>query len=110
MEEAQRLCDRVAIMNNGKILIQGSPSELVERFIEPQVFEVYGTGLNDWSSQLEFKPELRTERVGETVFCYCNEENNLIDELRDKKSLRYIRRPANLEDVFLKLTGRELRE
>ena len=44
MDEAERLCHRVAVMDRGRIIAQGSPRELIARHIEPQVVEVYGDG------------------------------------------------------------------
>ncbi|MET0919140.1 MAG: nodulation factor ABC transporter ATP-binding protein NodI, partial [Burkholderiales bacterium] len=52
----------------------------------------------------------RCERTGETVFCYLRDPEPLIATLKEWPRLRYLHRPANLEDVFLKLTGRELRD
>jgi len=110
MEEAERLCDRVVIMDDGKILVLGSPAELVARHIEPHVVEVYGPGVESWHTSTARSLCNRAERVGETVFCYANEERRLLDDLCRRPTLRFLHRPANLEDVFLKLTGRELRD
>jgi len=52
----------------------------------------------------------RVERAGETVFCYADDVEPLIASLRGQSELLYLHRPANLEDVFLKLTGRDLRD
>jgi lipooligosaccharide transport system ATP-binding protein len=88
MDEAERLCHRLAVMDNGRIITTGSPRELIEQNIEPQRFEV----------------------SGESVFCYVTDAQPLLRELQLHPELRYLHRPANLEDVFLKLTGREMRE
>ncbi|MFU8837165.1 MAG: ATP-binding cassette domain-containing protein [Thiohalomonadaceae bacterium] len=107
MDEAQRLCDRLAIMDHGRILDVGSPNELIRRHIEPHVVEVHGPGL------ARFQPVahvLRTEQVGETLFCYTDNERALVESLCEHPELSYLSRAADLEDVFLKLTGRELRE
>ncbi len=110
MDEAQRLCDRLAIMDHGRILDMGSPAELIDRHIEPHVIEVYGPGLSEWSAECAQQLAARTERVGETLFCYTGDEKPLIATLLGRGGLRYLHRPGNLEDVFLKLTGRDLRE
>ncbi len=110
MDEAQRLCDRLAIMDHGKILDVGSPAELIRRHIESHVVEVHGTGLDKWIAEGDKSRVVRSERVGETLFCYTEDEHALVDSLCDQDSLVYLSRAANLEDVFLKLTGRELRE
>ncbi len=109
MDEARRLCDRLAIMDRGRILDCGSPDELIERHIERHVVEVHGPGLDRWFEEAGRRLALRSERVGETLFCYVDEERALVDSLCDHE-LRYLSRPADLEDVFLKLTGRELRD
>jgi lipooligosaccharide transport system ATP-binding protein len=109
MEEAERLCARVAIMDHGRIIAQGSPRELITRHIESQVVEVHGQGIDAWVARAAALA-LRTERVGETVFCYAGDVEPVLATLRDQRELVYLHRPANLEDVFLKLTGRDLRD
>jgi lipooligosaccharide transport system ATP-binding protein len=109
MEEAERLCGRVAIMDHGRLMVQGSPRELIARHIEPQVVEVHGNGLDAWLAGAG-KQARRTERVGDTVFCYVEDAEPLITSLHGQSELVYMHRPANLEDVFLKLTGRDLRD
>jgi lipooligosaccharide transport system ATP-binding protein len=109
MEEAERLCNRVAIMDRGRIIVQGTPRELIARHIEPQVVEVHGPGLEAWLAQARELVQ-RTELAGDTVFCYANDVEPLIAGLRRQSELRYLHRPANLEDLFLKLTGRDLRD
>jgi lipooligosaccharide transport system ATP-binding protein len=52
----------------------------------------------------------RVEKSGETVFCYTADPEPLLQSLARAPEVRYLHRPANLEDVFLKLTGRELRD
>jgi lipooligosaccharide transport system ATP-binding protein len=110
MEEAERLCDRLVIMDHGKILASGSPQALIEDHVEPQVLEVYGPGVERWLGAPGRSLCERTEQVGETVFCYAHDEGPLLDDLRGHPELRFLHRPANLEDVFVKLTGRELRD
>lgn len=110
MEEAQRLCDRLAIMDHGKIIAEGAPAELIEQHIEPHVIEVYGSGLNDWLSKCNLPANERIERLGESAFIYLQNEAPLIADLCQQNDLQFLHRRANLEDVFLKLTGRELRE
>jgi len=109
MEEAERLCDRVAIMDHGRIIAQGTPRELIAKHVEAQVVEAHGPGLKAWMA--EAKPlAQRTELAGDTVFCYADNVAPLIASLRARAELAYLHRPANLEDLFLKLTGRDLRD
>ena len=110
MDEAERLCHRLAVMDNGRIISEGSPRELIERNIEPQVVEVFGEGAAEWAHSHAARHAQRFEISGETVFCYVDDAQPLLLELQQYPKLRYLHRPANLEDVFLKLTGREMRE
>jgi len=110
MEEAERLCNRLVIMDRGRIIAEGAPRDLVRRHIEHHVLEVHGDGVDAWTERDGRRLASRIERAGDTVFCYANEEAPLLASLADEPELRYLHRPANLEDVFLKLTGRELRD
>ena len=109
MEEAERLCGRVAIMDNGRIIAAGTPRELIARYIEPQVVEVHGQGMDAWAAEAT-KLARRCERVGETLFCYAADAEPVLRALHGREDLSYMHRPANLEDVFLRLTGRDLRD
>ena len=110
MEEAERLCARLAIMDRGRFITEGSPRELILRHIEPHVVEAHGDGVMDWSDREAGKLASRLEKSGDTVFCYAADPAPLLASLANRGELRYLHRPANLEDVFLKLTGRELRD
>jgi lipooligosaccharide transport system ATP-binding protein len=107
MEEAERLCHRVAIMDRGRIIAEGSPRELIAQHIEPQVLEVHGPGYESWMERARTLAP-RVERVGDTVYCYGEQIEPLLKTLSG--DLSYLHRPASLEDVFLKLTGRDLRD
>ncbi|MGH8682803.1 MAG: ATP-binding cassette domain-containing protein [Burkholderiales bacterium] len=110
MEEAERLCDRIAIMDRGRFIAEGSPRELIARHIEPHVVEAHGDGLDHWAATEGARLASRLERSGETVFAYAPDAAPLLASLERTRGLRYLHRPASLEDVFLKLTGRELRD
>ena len=110
MDEAERLCHRLAVMDNGRIISQGTPRELIEQNIEPQVVEVYGEFAAEWAQNHAGRHAQRFEVSGESVFCYVADAQPLLLELHKLPQLRFLHRPANLEDVFLKLTGREMRE
>jgi len=110
MEEAQRLCDRITIMDHGRLLDSASPSELIKRHIEPHVVEVYGDDAEAWHRGVGAGLADRSEQVGETWLYYALDEEPLVDALKACHGISYLHRPANLEDVFVKLTGRELRE
>jgi len=107
MEEAERLCHRLAIMDRGRIIAQGTPRALIAEHIEPQVVEVHGEGYATWMERAkQLAP--RVERVGDTVYCYGEELGPVLKSISGE--LSYLHRPASLEDVFLKLTGRDLRD
>ena len=110
MDEAERLCDRLSVMDRGRIICTGSPSELIASHIEPQVVEVFGDGAADWARAHGERLCRRCEKTGETIFCYTRDGEPVMQTLDGRQDLRYLHRRANLEDVFLKLTGRDLRE
>jgi len=110
MDEAQRLCDRVAIMDQGVLIAEDAPRTLIGREIEPVVIEVYGEGVERWFHTYGKTLSSRAELAGDTAFCYCVDPEPLMKTLEGQRELRALRRAANLEDVFLKLTGRDLRD
>lgn len=110
MEEAERLCDNLVILDHGKVIATGSPRDLIATEIEPGVVEIYGEQVDEWAQQQGATWCTRHEITGETLFCYTHDATGLVDHLRGQSSLRYVQRPSNLEDVFLKFTGRELRD
>ncbi|MDO9226430.1 MAG: ATP-binding cassette domain-containing protein [Pseudomonadota bacterium] len=109
MEEAERLCDDISVIDHGRVIVQGSPRELIKTHIEPHVVEIYGEGLAEWQACASTWCH-RCEQAGETLFCYTDTPEKVVAELETQPGLRYLHRPANLEDVFLKLTGRDLRD
>ena len=110
MDEAERLCQRLAIMDAGRIVVEGPPRELIRNNIEPQVVEIYGEDAPGWAESEGRALAQRIEVSGETAFCYLTDAAPLLARLEARPELRTLHRPANLEDVFLKLTGRELRD
>ena len=114
MDEAERLANRLAIMDAGRILAQGSPREVIAAHIEPQVVEIFGEwqgeGAAAWAAAHAHALCQRCEVSGETAFCYTTDAAPLLAHLAHQPGLRSLHRPANLEDVFLKLTGRDLRD
>jgi len=110
MDEAERLCDRLKVIDHGRSLAEGSPASLIAEHIEPEVVEVYGEGVGEWLEAEGRALAVRAELHGETAFCYLREARPAVESLRAHPQLRFMHRRANLEDVFLKLTGREMRE
>ena len=110
MEEASYLCDRVAIMDAGRIVAQGSPSEMVSRHAGAEVMEIQ-VGLDHVDKErvmnLLQQRGLEPEDGGERVLVYGADGSFPVEEMQP---LAVLSRPANLEDVFLRLTGRGLQE
>jgi lipooligosaccharide transport system ATP-binding protein len=109
MDEAERLCDRLAVLDHGHLVTEGAPRELIAAQIEPQVVEIFGDDAALWAKARRELGE-RLEVAGDTAFFYCRDAAPLLAALAETPALRYVHRAANLEDVFLKLTGRELRD
>jgi lipooligosaccharide transport system ATP-binding protein len=107
MEEAERLCHRLAIMDRGRVITEGSPRALIAQHIEPHVLEVHGPGYESWMERARTLAP-RVERVGDTVYCYGEDIEPVLRSVSGE--LSYLHRAASLEDVFLKLTGRDLRD
>jgi lipooligosaccharide transport system ATP-binding protein len=110
MDEAERLCDRLAIVDGGRLVVEGAPRALIAERIEPHVVEVFGEGAEAWAAAEAARFSRRCEVSGETAFCYVEDAAPLLAHLAERPQLKTLHRPANLEDVFLKLTGRELRD
>ncbi len=103
MDEAQRLCDRIIVIDHGEILDEGTPGQLIARHVKGHVFEVQkplpnGMADGSWDQ----------EDIGDAILYYVQSPPDILNELPDDAV--YLHRPANLEDVFLRLTGRKLRE
>jgi lipooligosaccharide transport system ATP-binding protein len=110
MDEAERLCDRLCVMDQGKIITEGSPRSLIDSLIEPVVVEIYGENVREWSDSVARGLVDRLEITGETAFCYTQQAEPLLAAVGRQPDLRAMRRAANLEDVFIKLTGRDIRD
>ncbi len=109
MEEAERLCDRLTIVDHGQTIASGRPRDLIDREIEPFVTEVFGESVAQWAETHGSCCE-RLELSGESLYCYGRDPDRVRAALQHAPDLHYVQRPSNLEDVFLKLTGRELRD
>jgi len=113
MDEAEQLCDRLVVMDKGKIMAQGSPLELIKAYSTKEVLEVrFGSDRNK-----EIAPTLRAmcsrmEELPDRILMYVEDGEALLEEILDKKlhpTTSLVRR-SSLEDVFLRLTGRTLIE
>ena len=114
MDEAERLCSRLLVIDHGRKIAEGRPRELIAEHLEPDVVEVYGNGAlalaHDEAHAALRALAARVEVSGETVFFYTAQALPLLAALGEHHHLRTLHRPANLEDLFLKLAGRQIRE
>ena len=110
MDEAERLCTRLLVLDHGKKIAEGAPRDLISQHLEPDVVEVYGAGALALVDGPLKALAARVEVSGETVFFYTRDAKPLLQALGAYPQLRTLHRPANLEDLFLKLTGRQIRE
>ena len=111
MDEAAQLCDRVALMDSGRILRQGRPADLVRAEVGDEVIEVRGDdALHRAVVATVDGKSLRWEKAGDTLYLYCREGRELLPILSRLKPSHLLHRPASLEDLFLKLAGRSLQE
>lgn len=101
MDEAQRLCDQIILIDHGKILDEGTPQELIKKHVRLHVFDV----TKPIPKNL---PVTESEDVGDSVIFYVDDGVGFRKALPE--DCTYLQRPANMEDVFLRLTGRKLRE
>ena len=110
MDEAARLATRLAVIDHGRMIACDAPRALIAEHVEPEVVEVYGDGARAWADAQGRRLAKRLEIAGETAFCYAMDARALVSDLATRSGVRYLHRPANLEDLFIKLTGRELRD
>jgi lipooligosaccharide transport system ATP-binding protein len=110
MDEAERLCSRLLVLDHGKKIAEGKPRDLIAQFLEPDVVEVFGAGALATAEGPLRALAARVEVSGETVFFYTDSAAQLLQALSAHPQLRTLHRPANMEDLFLKLTGRQIRE
>ncbi|MDD5492118.1 MAG: ABC transporter ATP-binding protein [bacterium] len=109
MDEATELCDRIAVMDKGKIMVVGKPKDLIREQIGEEVVEVRLLDTTvDKLKQDSSGFQVTLEETSQKCYLYCQDCRPLLNHLADKGYKHILRRPATLEDVFLKLTGRDL--
>ena len=116
MDEAERLCDHVVIMDAGRAMSEGAPRELIERHLARQAVEVdcgEGEGTALFEPMVDGGGDLKRLRAGNRVMLYTDDSTALVERIRradggDRRP--FVVRPTNLEDVFLSITGTTLRE
>ena len=108
LDEAARLCDRLVIMDHAKILVEGSPDALVRTFIGMDIVE---TDKSDQVTRYLDSINISYGTGGEMIQVRTDKPRELADRLTEQfREIRVITRPGSLEDVFLMLTGRGIRE
>lgn len=108
MEEAERLCDEIVIIDHGKLLAQGAPGEMVRIHCQKEVLEIRGELPDRLFENLGYKRN-RFEQAGDTYYLYSDDTTELLETAAVLPELACLHRQSGLEDVFLRLTGRELR-
>jgi lipooligosaccharide transport system ATP-binding protein len=113
MDEAEQLCDRLVVMDQGSIVAEGAPRALIERFSTREVVELRFTTDNHEEYYCRLAPFAeRVEVLPDRVLLYVNNGDETLRQLQVaniKPSSTLVRR-SSLEDVFLHLTGRSLTE
>ena len=109
MEEAAYLCDRLVVMDNGKILVEGTPQQLVRDHAGEQVTQIRA-GYTEKTQLMAALSDLgvQFDDSGDAVLVY-QESGALPQAGLSLDGFQVVQRPGNLEDVFLRLTGREMR-
>ncbi len=111
MEEAEQLCDRLLIMDRGEIVVRGTPADLIAEHIGAEVIECFLRGDDDEEAIAALHSTAdHVEQAGDEVYGFFRNADAAREILPRMASLDFIHRRATLEDVFLKLTGRELRD
>ncbi len=113
MDEAEQLCDRLVVMDKGKIMAEGSPLELIKKYSTKEVLEVrFGSDRNKEVAPILREMCSRIEELPDRILMYVEDGEALLEAITAKKlhpTTSLVRR-SSLEDVFLRLTGRSLIE
>ncbi|MGA0851426.1 MAG: ABC transporter ATP-binding protein [Candidatus Nanopelagicaceae bacterium] len=113
MDEAEQLCDRLVVMDKGRIMAEGSPLELIKQYSTKEVLEVrFGSDRNKEVAPILREMCSRIEELPDRILMYVEDGEALLEAITAKKlhpTTSLVRR-SSLEDVFLRLTGRSLIE
>jgi lipooligosaccharide transport system ATP-binding protein len=111
MDEAEQLCDRLVVMDQGRIVAEGSPRALIERFSTPEVLELrLGEGRHEGTASLVEDLARRVEILPDRLLLYVDDADGALVAAHDRgvEPVSCLVRRSTLEDVFLRLTGRTL--
>jgi len=107
MEEAFQLCDNLVIMHNGEKVLEGNPVSLIQGMMETYVLEIFNL---DHAEGIMSENNIRVEKTENRALCYSNNLNALENASKAFDAKDFYLRQSNLEDLFLKVTGRHLNE
>ena len=115
MDEAEQLCSRLVILDHGRVLIEGSPGQLVEEYAGREVLEIRLRPDETREDCIEaiggaVPDGAEVECSADTLYLYSSDAASLLGRIVVDADRTVLHRRATLEDVFLRLTGRELRE
>jgi len=111
MDEAEQLCDRIVVMDNGTIMAEGSPAGLIAQYSSKEVLELrFGSNKNNEAAKALEGYGDRLEILPDRILLYCNDAEAVLEKVNHDglKPLTSLVRRSSLEDVFLRLTGRTL--
>ncbi len=108
MDEAERLCDIVGIVDEGRMIAEGAPRELIERHLAPETVELDCTREEEARLLDGYGPTLNRLRTGNRLILHMQSAPSLIEHLHGRERGHIVVRPTTLEDVFLALTGDSL--
>jgi len=110
MDEAAQLCDRITIMDHGKIIEKGKPADMVKAHVGEEVLEVLHSE-EAMTCLRQYFPDARFDVVGDKIQVFANKPRGVLAKVLEEASFKgALIRDSNLEDVFLKLAGRSLRD
>ena len=112
MDEAEQLCDRLVVMDHGRIAAEGTPRELIARYSTPEVLELrFAPGQQEeWVAKIKDLAPERMEVTADRMLLYAADGDEFLERVRAAgiEPLTELVRRSSLEDVFLHLTGRTL--
>jgi lipooligosaccharide transport system ATP-binding protein len=111
MDEAEQLCDRLVVMDHGRIVAEGSPRSLIDQYSTREVLELrYAPGTNDERASALVGIGERQEVLPDRVLVYANDGEAALHQVHERQAMpdSSLVRRSSLEDVFLRLTGRTL--
>ena len=109
LEEAERLCDNLVLIDHGHVVARGATKELIATHCEKTVLEIRNI-LDPLQKQTIENAATRLEYSGDTTYAYADDPTILTTAIDRLGLEQVLHRQANLEDVFLRLTGRGIRD